>query len=79
MLGQNPGGNKSPDIYDGNNQRRFLCSRAMKHEAMKAYQTQGSSLEVSKEGRTPKCPRPDKNVTGATFERGKDTKMSIGR
>jgi hypothetical protein len=97
MSGENHEGNKSPDIYDGNNQRRFLCSRAMKHEAMKVYETQGSSLEGSKEGRTPKCPRVDKAVTesniqrrkghmtvhwqiglllGATFKRGKDTKMS---
>jgi hypothetical protein len=28
-------GNKSPDIYDGNCQRRLLRSRAMKHRAMK--------------------------------------------
>jgi hypothetical protein len=97
MSGENHERNKSPDIYDGINQRRFLCSRAMKHEAMKAYETQGSSLEGSKEGRTPKCPRSDKTVTGsniqkrkrhrnvhwqiglslgATFERGKNTKMS---
>jgi hypothetical protein len=65
---------------------------------MKAYEeAQGSSLEASKEGRTLKCPRLDKTVTGsniqkrkrhqnvpwrielllgATFKRGKDTKMS---
>jgi hypothetical protein len=100
VSGENHEGNKSsPDIYDGKGQRRFLCSQAMKHEAMKAYETQGSSLEGSKEGRTPKCPRADKAVTGssirkrkghmtvhwqiglllgATFERGKDTEMSIG-
>jgi hypothetical protein len=63
----------------------------MKHEAMKAYEAQGSSLEGSKEGRTPKCPRAGKAVTvgniqkrkghiglllGATFKRGKDTEMS---
>jgi hypothetical protein len=34
MSGENHEGNKSPDICDGN-QRRLLCSRAMKHEAMK--------------------------------------------
>jgi hypothetical protein len=45
-------GNKSPDIYDGNGQRRFLCSWAMKHRAMKGHEAQGSSLERSKEGRT---------------------------
>jgi hypothetical protein len=58
MSGENHEGNKSPDI----NQRRFLCSQAMKHDAMKAYETQGSSLEGSKEGRTPKCPRADNAV-----------------
>jgi hypothetical protein len=86
----------------------------MKHEAMKAYETQGSSLEGSNKGRTPKCPRADNAVAGsnirspladravvgsnvqkrkgqrnvqggirlllgARFNRGKDTKMSIGR
>jgi hypothetical protein len=54
MPGKNHEGNKSPDIYHGINQRRFLCSRAMKHEATKAYETQGSSLEWSKVGRTPR-------------------------
>jgi hypothetical protein len=44
MSGENHEGNKSPDIYDDNDQRWFLCSRAMKHEAMKAYEAQGSSL-----------------------------------
>jgi hypothetical protein len=43
MSGENHEGNKSPDIYDGNNQRRFLCSLAMTNEAMKAYEAQGSS------------------------------------
>jgi hypothetical protein len=72
MSGENHEGNKSPDIYDGNNQRRFLCSRAMKHEAMTAYETQGSScLEGSNEGRTPKCPRVDKAVTGSNIEKRK--------
>jgi hypothetical protein len=120
MSGENHEGNKSPDIYDGINQRGFLCSRAMKHEALKAYETQGSSLEGSKEGKTPECPRADnavtvsnirkgeghecqrvdkavvgsnvqkrkehRNVQGwirlllrAMFNKGKDTKMSIGR
>jgi hypothetical protein len=100
MSGKNHEGNKGPDIYDSNNQRRFLFSWAMKHKAMKAYETQGSSLEGSKERRTPKCPKADKAVTesniqkrkghmtvhwqiglllGATFNRGKDIKMSIGR
>jgi hypothetical protein len=59
MSGKNHEGNKRPDIYDGNSHRISLCSRAMKHEAMKAYEAQGSSLEGSKEGRTPKCPRAD--------------------
>jgi hypothetical protein len=79
MSGENHEGNKSPDICDNDNQRRFLCPRAMKHEAMKAYETQGSSGEGAKrEGH--------RNVQGqimlsrrATFKRGKDTKMSIGR
>jgi hypothetical protein len=71
MSGKNHEGNKSPDIYDGNNQTRFLCSRAMKHKAMKAYETQGSSLEGSKEGRTLRCPRADKAVTGGNIQKRK--------
>jgi hypothetical protein len=43
----------------------------MKHEAMKVYETQGSSLEGSKEGRTPKCPRADKAVTGSNIQKRK--------
>jgi hypothetical protein len=71
MSGEYHEGNKNPDIYDGiNDQRRFLCSLAMKHEAMKAYETQGSSLEGSKEGRTPKCPRADNTVTGSNIRKG---------
>jgi hypothetical protein len=62
MSDENHEGNKSADICDGNNQWRFLCSRAMEHEAMKAYEAQGSSLEESREGRTPKCPRADNAV-----------------
>jgi hypothetical protein len=69
MSGKNHEGNKSPDICDGINQRRFLRSRAMKHEAMKAYETQGSSLEGSKEGRTAKCPRADNAVAGSNIRR----------
>jgi hypothetical protein len=56
MSGKNHEGNKSPDIYDSNDQRGSLCSWAMK-----AYKTQGSSVEGSKEGRT----RADKAVTGS--------------
>jgi hypothetical protein len=71
MSGENHEGNKSSDIYDGINQRRFLCSRAMKHEAMKAYESQGSSLEGKKEGRTPKCPRADSAVVGSNIQKRK--------
>jgi hypothetical protein len=71
MSGKNHEENKSPDIYDGNEQRRFLCTRAMKHEAMKAYEAQESSLERNKVGRTPKCPRPDKAVTGGNNQKWK--------
>jgi hypothetical protein len=82
MSGKNHEGNKSPDIYDGNEQRRILCSRDMKHEAMKAYETQESSLEGSREGRTQECPRADNAVAGSNIrrggkdKRGKDTEMS---
>jgi hypothetical protein len=48
MSGENHEGNKSPDICDNDNQRRFLCPQTMKHEAMKAYETQGSALEGEK-------------------------------
>jgi hypothetical protein len=43
----------------------------MKHEAMKANETQRSSLEGSKEGRTPRCPRVDKAVTGSSVRKRK--------
>jgi hypothetical protein len=39
---------------------------------VKAYEAQGSSLEGSKEGRTPKCPRADNAVAEGNFRRGKD-------
>jgi hypothetical protein len=42
----------------------------MKHKAIKVYETQGSSLEGSKEGRTPKCPRADNAVGGSNSRRG---------
>jgi hypothetical protein len=35
----------------------------MKHEAMKGYEAQGYSLEKSREGKTPKCPKADKAIT----------------
>jgi hypothetical protein len=45
----------------------------MKHKAIKVYETQGSSLEGSKEGRTPKCPRADNAVTGrSNIRKGED-------
>jgi hypothetical protein len=79
MPGENHEGNKSPDICDTDNQRRFLCPRAMKHGAMKAYETQGSSLEGAKrEGhRDVHC--QIRLSLGVTIKRGKDTKMSKGR
>jgi hypothetical protein len=43
----------------------------MKHEAMKAYEAQGSSLEGSEEGRTPKCPRADNAVAGSNNQKRK--------
>jgi hypothetical protein len=79
MSGENHEGNKSPDICDGNDQRRFLCSQTMKPRAMKGYEAQVSALERSKEGRTPKCPNDDNAVAKAMFKRGKDTDMSKGR
>jgi hypothetical protein len=48
MSVENHEGNKSPDICDNDKQRRFLCPRAMKHKAMKAYETQGSSFKGAK-------------------------------
>jgi hypothetical protein len=42
----------------------------MKHESMKAYETQGSSLEGSTEGRTSKCPRADSAVVGSNIRKG---------
>jgi hypothetical protein len=80
MSGENHEGNKSPDICDNDNQRRFLCPRAMKHRAMKAYETQGSSLgeEAKREGHRDVHGRIRLSL-GATIKRGKDTKMSKGK
>jgi hypothetical protein len=79
MSGENHEGNKSPDICDNDNQRRFLCPRAMKHGAMKAYETQGSSLEgVKREGHRDVHGRIRLSL-GATIKRGKDTEMSKSR
>jgi hypothetical protein len=76
MSGKNHEGNKSPDICDGNDQWRFLCSRTMKHRAMKGYEAQVSALERSKEGRTLKCSKADKAVAKSNIQRGEDTKCS---
>ena len=43
----------------------------MKHEAMKAYEAQGSSFKGGKEGRTPKCPWADKAVAKGNLQKGK--------
>jgi hypothetical protein len=79
MSGENHEGNKSPDICDKDNQRRFLCPRAMKHKAMKAYETQGSSLEAAKREGHQDVQGQIRLSLGATIKRGKDTKMSKGR
>jgi hypothetical protein len=39
------------------------------HEAQ-GHEAQGSSLERSKEGRTLRCPRADKDVAGSSFRSG---------
>jgi hypothetical protein len=55
-----------------------------KHRAMKGLEAQGSSLEESKDGRTPKCPRADEAVAEGNFRRGEDmnvhwqTGLSLG-
>jgi hypothetical protein len=79
MSGENHEGNKSPDICDNDNQRRFLCPRAMKHDAMKAYETQGSSLEGAKREGHQNVQGRIRLSLGATIKRGKDTEMSKGR
>jgi hypothetical protein len=75
MSGKNQEGNKSPDIYDCINQRRFLCSWAMKHEAMKAYETHLLWKGAKREGHRNVQGRIRLSL-GATFKRGKDTEMS---
>jgi hypothetical protein len=78
MSGENHEGNKSPEICDDDNQRRFLCPRAMKHEATKAYETQGSSGEGAKrEGHWDVQGRIRLSL-GTTIKQGIDTTMSIG-
>jgi hypothetical protein len=42
-------GNKSPDIYDGNGQRGFPGSQAMKCRAMKGREARGSSEEIKEQ------------------------------
>jgi hypothetical protein len=71
MSGDNHVGKKSPDICDGADHRRFLCSQSMKHKAMKGYEAQGSSLESNKERRTSKCPRAEKNVPESNIQKKK--------
>jgi hypothetical protein len=51
----------------------------MKHEAMKAYETQGSSLEGAKREGHRNVHGRIRLSLGATFKRGKDTEMSKGR
>jgi hypothetical protein len=79
MSGENHEGNKSPDICDNDNQRRFLCPPAMKHGAMKSYETQGSSLEGAKREGHRNVQGRIRLSLGATIKRGKDTEMSKGR
>jgi hypothetical protein len=43
----------------------------MKHEAMKAYDAQESSVESNKERRTSKCPRAEKNVPESNIQKKK--------
>jgi hypothetical protein len=79
MSGENHEGNKSPDICDNDNQRRFLSPQAMKHKAMKAYETQGSSVEGAKREGHRDVQGWIRLSLGATIKSGKDTEMSKGR
>jgi hypothetical protein len=51
----------------------------MKHDAMKAYETQGSSLEGAKREGHQNVQGRIRLSLGATIKRGKDTEMSKGR
>jgi hypothetical protein len=51
----------------------------MKHKAMKAYETQGSSLEGAKREGHRDVQGWKRLSLGATFKREKDTEMSIDR
>jgi hypothetical protein len=59
-----------PEEFQSFGQRRFLGSQVMKHRAMKGHEAQGSSLESSKAGKTPKCSRADKAIAGSNFRKG---------
>jgi hypothetical protein len=72
MSGENHEGIKSPDICDNDNQRRFLCPRAMKRKTMKEYETQGSSLEGAKREGHRNIPGAVKAVARDNIRRGKD-------
>jgi hypothetical protein len=51
----------------------------MKHGAMKAYETQGSSLEGAKREGLQDVQGWIRLSLGATIKRGEDTEMSTGR
>jgi hypothetical protein len=71
MSGKNLERNKSPDICDNDNQRRFLCTRTMKHKGLKAYETQGSALEGAKREGHRDVQQSDKTVTGSNNQKRK--------
>jgi hypothetical protein len=71
MSGENHEGNKSPDICDGNDQRRFLCSQTMKPRTMKGYEAHVSALERSKRKGHRNVQRQIRLSLKATFKEGR--------
>jgi hypothetical protein len=70
MSGKNHEGNKSPDIYDGNDQRRFLCSRAMKHEVIRPMKCRDLLVKGAKREGHRNVQGQIRLSLGATLERG---------
>jgi hypothetical protein len=72
MSGESHEGNKSPDIYDGNEQRRILSSHAEREGHRNVQGQLRLSLEATfKEKRAPKCPLADRTVVGSNIQKRK--------
>jgi hypothetical protein len=80
MSVKNLEGNKSPDIYDGINQRTILCSQAEREGHRNVRGQLRLSLEATfKEKRAPKCALADRTVVGSNIQKRKGHQNVQGR